>query len=264
MTRISGVADPSFSHAVTSDSTGIYYTGQYSGPTVTIYDAPGTSSSLSSISVPSSNRINILVKYSFSGQAIWFTKCVGNLTQYEIFGLFSYKNSIFWNFQFPANTTISLYDSQNNLQYNVTNSDTDSYNCLIRYDDSGNIIWSIKYTAGRGASIYNDNILINSIGVQASFYDVNGNIVKIYGDDIPGTSIFIARYGIDGILQSTRKITGGFVAISIMVLSNKNYIGLRTQQGTYRVYDTGSDSKYQTIQTGNFGSVYVKVSGATI
>lgn len=263
MTTVSGVAEQGFTHAITTDSSGIYYSGQYSGPTVTIYDAPGTPSSLSSISVPSGKKTNVLVKYSFSGQAIWFTQSVGDLPNNYRYSLSSYKNSVFSNFSFLPGVTVSLYDSQNRLQSTMTNSDNVAYNALVRYDESGNLLWSIK-NVGFSVSIYNDSIFVQTLGIQTSFHDVNGNIVNMYGDELTGANIFFARYTPDGKIMNTRKITGNISNTIFKNTSSDQYVGIQTTNSFYRVYDTGSDTKYQTIQTGNLGSVYVKVSGPPI
>lgn len=263
MTIISGVATQGTLHRLTTDSTGVYYTGQYSGPTVTIYDAPGTPSSLPSISVPSGKKTAVLVKYSFSGQAVWCTQSVGNLLSNRIC-IFSFKNSIFSIINLSAGGTVSLYDSQNRLQSTITNSDSINYTCLIRYDQSGNILWSTKYSSGVGFSIYNDSILVQSNATRTSFYGTDGNVVNMYGDELTGNNLFIARYTLDGKIMNTRKITGNISDSMFKEPASEQYIGIQTTNSFYRVYDTGSDSKYQTIQTGNLGSVYVKVSGASI
>jgi hypothetical protein len=268
MTSIPGVAFQGYQHILTLDSSGIYYVGQYSGPTVTIYDAPGIPSSLSSISIPSGKRASVLIKYSFSGQAVWFTQSVGDLvpltSQDGRFFLNAYKNSIFLSFRFLAGGTVSLYDSQNRLQSNLTNSDSINYNSLIRYDQSGNILWSTKYGIGVGFSIYNDTLLVQSLASRTNFYSTDGNIVNMYGDELTGNNIFITRYTLDGKIMNTRKITGNISSTIPEAPRSEQYIGINTTNSFYRVYDTGSDTKYQTIQTGNLGTVYIKVSGATI
>jgi hypothetical protein len=264
MTTVSGVAEQGFTHRVTSDSTGIYYIGQYSGPTVTIYDAPGTPSSLSSISVPSGKKTNVLIKYSFSGQAVWCTQSVGDLLTSKPC-IVSYKNSVFYSFLISAGGTVSLYDSQNRLKSTITNSDNISYSCLIRYDQSGNILWSTKYGLGVGFSIYNDTILVQSYGTRTSFYGTDGNVVNKYGDELTGNNLFIARYSLDGKIMNTRKITGNITNYLFRGPRSDQYIGIQKITNTfYRVYDTGSDTNYQTIQTGNVGSVYVKASRSPI
>jgi hypothetical protein len=268
MTSISGVAIQGTFHRLTTDSTGVYYIGQYSGPTVIIYDAPGTPSSLPSISVPSGKKTAVLVKYSFSGQASWFTQSVGDLSSllsgYELYSLSSFKNSIFSIIILSAGGKVSLYDSQNILQSNLTNSDSFSYSCLIRYDQSGNILWSTKYGLGLGFSVYNDTILVQSNTTRTSFYGTDGNVVNKYGDELTGNNIFIARYSLDGKIMNTRKITGNISNYMFKGPGSEQYIAIQPVNSFYRVYDTGSDSKYQTIQTGNLGSVYVKVSGPSI
>jgi len=267
MTSISGGAIQAFQHILTSDSTGIYYVGQYSGPTVTIYDAPGIPSSLSSISIPSGKRASVLIKYSFSGQAVWFTQSVGYLVTTISEGTFflnAYNNSIFLSFRSSAGGTVSLYDSQNRLQSTITNSDSIDYNSLIRYDQSGNISWSTTYGLGRGISLYNDTLLVQSLASRTSFYDTDGNVVNMYGDELTGNNVFIAIYTLDGKIMNTRKITGNISSTIPTAPRSYQYIGIQTTNSFYRVYDTGSDTKYQTIETGNLGSVYIKVSGATI
>ena len=263
MTTVSGVAEQGSTHKLTTDSSGIYYTGQYSGPTVTIYDAPGTPSSLSSISVPSGKKTNVLIKYSFSGQAVWCTQSVGNLVTTKPC-IVSYKNSVFYSFLFSTGGTVSLYDSQNTLKSTITNSDTINYSCLIRYDQSGNILWSTKYGLGTGLSIYNDTILVQSNATRTSFYSTDGNVVNMYGDELTGVNLFIVRYTLDGKIMNTRKITGNISVSLFKAPRSEQYIGIQSTNSFYRVYDTGSDTKYQTIQTGNLGSVYVKVSGSPI
>lgn len=264
MTIISGVALQSDVHTLSVDSTGIYYSGTYTGPTVTIYDAPGTPSSLSSISVPSGKQTNILVKYSFSGQAIWFSKAVGDIDSTLRYNI-SYKNSIFRNVGILANGTVSLYDSQNNLNSTLTNTDTVRCTGLVRYDQFGNIVWSTKYSRGLGLSIYNDTILAQSYGVKSSsFYNIDGTVVNVYGDEISGNIVVIGRYSLDGTIISTRKITGILIP-NTLNLFTEGYIYInKVTNGFYRVYDTGSDSRYQTIQIGNLASVYVKFMGGFI
>jgi hypothetical protein len=259
MTTISGVAVSASLNYVTTDSTGIYYIGQYSGPTVTIYDAPGTSSSLPSISVPSGKKTNVLVKYSFSGQAIWFTQSVGDL-QSGRYSIFSYKNLLFLNFIFLPDGTVSLYDSQNILNSTMKNSDSVNYNCLMCYDLSGNILWSIKFGPAGGFSLYNDTIIFQIFGSQASFVGTDGNVVNLYRDELPSTnSLFIARYTLDGKIMSTRKITGGVFGTSLT--NAGQYISIIPSLiNSCRVYDTGSNSKYQTIQAStNTISPYIKM-----
>ena len=273
MTSISGNAGDFAAHMMTADSSGIYYEGYYSGPTVTIYDAPGTSSSLPSISVPSGKNTIIVVKYSFSGQASWFTKSVGDVSNLNTFFLIytrTYNNSLFYFFIISPGGTVSLYDSQDRLQSTVTNPDSvTSYSCLVRCDQQGNILWSVKFKGlglGSGFTIYNDSLLVRSVLslTPATFYDVNGNVMNIYGDELPGNSVFYARYSLDGTIMSTRKITGGIDARPLIGSTEKHIGILPLTNSFYRVYDTGSDTKYQTIQTGNPAPVYVKVSGASI
>jgi len=268
MTTISGVAITSFCHMLRADSTGIYYAGLYSGPIITIYDANGVPSSLSSISVPSGKNTNIVVKYSFSGQAIWFTQTVGDIYSFSsTHRLNLYKNSLYLSLPVSAGGTVSLYDSQNSLNSNVTNTDSVLYKCLVRYDQEGKILWSVKHTDGMISSVYDNSgdIMIYIRAPQASVYDANGNVINLYGDNLTNVNMFIVRYNSDGKITGTRKITGldDPTLFSLASLDNYLFLGVNTNS-FYRVYDTGSDSEYQTIQTGNIQSVYVKVSGATI
>ena len=216
--------DNTQAQAVTLDKDGnVYVIGIFSCSELTIYDAPGNTSTLPPIKFPeylqSSSGITFLIKYDPLGKALWAIKIGGNINN----GTFVQGNSIttdstgnvyvtgeFTSFVLPilnADNTETIPPLQN-IFNNILS-------FLIKYNAEGQAIWATKTQAktegnvyySEGSSIFidkNENVYINGIYNSALLYIYNADQKYALCSPLHNTgseinsNIFIIKYNAQG------------------------------------------------------------------
>ena len=181
-TRIVG---SSFGIYVTVDSNNnIIVTGSYSLNPLTIYDAPGTSGTLT---LPNSGTNDaFIIKYNSSGVGQWATRIAGAGNDYGLDVTVDSGDNIIVTGAYSSNP-VTIYDAPGTSSSlpALSNSGSSTNVFIVKYNGStGAGIWATKIGDGNGETGYGiaaDSL--NNIIVTGYYYS---NPVTIY--DAPGTS----------------------------------------------------------------------------
>jgi hypothetical protein len=250
MTSIAGNPTQDYRQTLSVNSTGVYLGAYYKNSTITVYDAPGTTSSLAPLTVSSGNTAFVITKFDFSGTGVWTQMTTGNFTSTDFaspaFSTKDVSNSMYiTHSRHPASGNIYVYDTSGSLVNTYSAANTWSY--IMKYDQNGSVLWLNIVEARNGIvkpiTIYNDNLVVSVLNPTSSSYTNDGS----------GTDwVLNLTYDLNGTIKSSKKITGTSVYSSCVLSDNNIAIQI---DGTYiRIYDTNSNTVYKTVTNPTVGS----------
>jgi hypothetical protein len=241
-TRIGGSSGSEVATGIAVDSSGnIYVTGHYDSTSVTVYNAPGTSGT---ITLTNSGFANIyVVKYdSSSGTALWATRIGGSNGNSQGGGIISDSLGNIYVTGYYAANPLTIYNSGGGTFGTLTNSGSaDTY--VVKYNSSGVAQWGTRIggTGGAGydlaAGITSDST--GNIYVTARY---GSNPVTVYNSgggtfvtlaSSGFTDVCVVKYSSSGIAQWATHIGG--------TSSDDGGAGI-TSDSTGNIYVTGSYS----------------------
>lgn len=260
MTSIAGNVSRDNRQTLSVNSTGVYVGTYCKNPTITVYDAPGTTSSLAPPTVSSGNTAFVVTKFDFSGKGVWTQMTTGNFTTTDNASIaFSTKdasNSMYITHgKHPASGNIYVYDTSGSLVN--TYSAANTWNYIMKYDQNGSVLWlNIIQSAG---GISNPTISGSNLVVS-----VSNPTSSSYTNDAIGTNwSLIITYDLVGNVISNRKITGTnlYNLLYNIYLFNNN-VFIRNDGAYIRIYDTNSNTIYKTITNPTAGSSSMAVTAS--
>ena len=191
-TRIGGASNDN-AVGITIDSSGsVYVTGGYASDPLTVYDAPGTSGTLT---LPLSGIFNtFVVKYDSSGIAQWATRIGGTVGNDRGVGITSDSSGSVYVTGFYASDPLTVYNTPGTSSTIATLPISGVINTfVVKYDSYGVAEWATRIggaTFDTVNDITSDSSGIYVTGVYAS------NPLTVY--NTPGTSSTIATLPLSG------------------------------------------------------------------
>lgn len=223
-------------YSITTNSTGIFITGSYSG-TVNFYNSDDIST-LATLS--SSFTDGFVVKYSNSGTALWRARITSINTDIG-FGITSDSTGIYIVGYYSD--TVTFYNSDDSISLNtLSNSLGDAF--VVKYSNSGNAIWRSRISSSNSDTGY--SIITDSTGVYVTGY-YNANVNFYNSDDSitigtlinSGTDAFVVKYDNNGtvIWRATITSVGTEIGYGITAGSGGIYITGYTDNGNTSFYN---------------------------
>lgn len=236
-----------FGISIARDNTGVYVTGGYGGGPLYIYDQNDPNNTNKMLPSSSNNDICI-VKYSTTGQAIWWTRLDGNIKQSSS-SIIATGDAIYVTGSYES-SPLFIY-SQNNVNQPVgqlPNSNTKNSNVfLVKYDINGNALWWTYMTGASsqsGSALTFDNSAIYVTGGYDSnpLYIYNQNDLNNSNQTLPNSGrsdVFIVKYSTNGQAIWWTRIAGtsNDFPTSITINNTGIYVTGYYQQSVLSIYD---------------------------
>ena len=200
-TRIGGINADDQGFGITTDATGVYVTGYFTG-TATIYNTPGNVSTVSNL-VSSGVQDAFIVKYDTSGTALWATR-IGGINTDIGFGITTDATGVYVTGYFGGIATI--YNTPGNVSTVsnlVSSGNVDAF--IVKYDTSGTALWATRIggiNADGGYGITTDATGVYVTGFfsgTVTIYNTPGNVSTAFTLTGSGSyDAFIVKYDTNG------------------------------------------------------------------
>lgn len=252
--------------SVASDSTGVYMVGYYNN-IITIYDKDDISSG----TLPNDVNYNmgLIVKYDTSGNVLWTTRLI-SVRDVMCYSVATDSTGMYVVGEFSRDP-LTIYNSNNTIFGTMPNSNNGRDIFIVKYNTSGNALWSTRIGAGGGNEI-GYGVATDSTGLYvtgiydsnpAAIYNSNGLASGITLPNSSARDTFIVKYDTSGFAQWGTRIggSGDDIGRAIKVDTTGVYVTGSFNSLPMTLYNSGGASSGITLSSsGDFDIFIVKYS----
>jgi hypothetical protein len=267
VTRVAGTGDD-LSTCITTDSSGIYISGQYTSNPLTAYNRDG------SAFVTKLSRAGFydafIVKYNTNGFVQWVTRVAG--TGYEnVLGITTDSTGIYVVGLYISDPLTAYNSDESAFVTKLSNANPGTSDAfIVKYNTNGFVQWVTRVAGAGAGGDYATSITMDSSGFYVSGQYTSDPLTAYNSDGSPfvttlsnagSTDAFIVKYNTDGFVQWVTRVadTGGDSATSITMDSSGFYVSGQYTSNPLRAYNSDGTA-FGTIlsNTGSTDAFIVK------
>lgn len=243
-------------NSITTDTTGVYVTGNYDRDPLILFNAGGAPAG---ITLPNSGNVDaFIVKYNTSGTVLWATRIAGANNDQGL-SISSDDTGVFIDGGIYVTGvytgTIIVFELGGlDLFDSLTNSGgLDTF--IVKYNFSGMPQWSTRISSagddhGYGITYNNSGVYVTgSYRNNITFYSFNSGTTVTLTFSETFTDMFVAKYNNSGVVQWATRITGG------------TEYGRAVTADSTGIYVTGEYSSNNTTIYNQDGSIFGSLPG---
>jgi len=251
-TRIAGSGEEIPYKVIVDKSDNILVVGTFTSfPSVAIFNAPGTTST---ISLDSNGTEQVfVVKYNSSGIALWATRMSGSSVQTGKSIVTDASDNIYVLGEYTSNPLTIYNAGGGGTSLTLPNTGGSTQGFIVKYNSSGTSVWATRINGVGGAANTNDIVIdgANNLCLVGSFFSSRLDFINV-GGGITLTSLFktgsqstfIVKYTSDGIGVWAALITSDVLVepAALAVDSSNNIVLITTDVSNdqqYKVYNAG-------------------------